>query len=107
MDPGYQVYFGENDFIYIGDSLEKIYDTFEKVEQGSAAKLKKFIAKAADNYKIAINELVYRPGVSPLELITPDTIKKIGCFFSNVKRPMTHRVSGGRGDGSGVAPNVM
>ena len=89
LDPGYQVYFGKDDFIYIGDSLEKIYDAFEMVEQGSAAKLKKFISKAADNYKIAIDELVYRPGISPLELVTPDTIKKIGCFFSNVKREVT------------------
>ncbi len=89
LDPGYQVYFGENDFIYIGDSLEKICDAFETVEQGSAAKLKKFIAKAADNYKIAIDKLVYRPGVSPLELVTPDTIKKIGYFFSNIKKEVT------------------
>ena len=89
LDPGYQVYFGKDDFIYIGDSLEKIYDAFEMVEQGSAAKLKKFIAKAAENYKIAIDDLVYRPGVSPLELVTPDTIKKISYFFSNVKREVT------------------
>ena len=89
LDPGYQVYFGENDFIYIGDSLEKIYDAFETLEQGSAAKLKKFITKAADNYKIAIDKLVYRPGVSPMELVTPDTIKKIGYFFSNVKKEVT------------------
>jgi phytoene desaturase len=33
--------------------------------------------------------LVYRPGVSPLELVTPDTIKKLGYFFSNVKREVT------------------
>ena len=89
LDPGYQVYFGENDSILIGDSLEKIYAAFEAEEKGSAAKLKKFIAKAADNYKIAIDELVYRPGVSPLELVTPDTIKKLGYFFSNVKREVT------------------
>ena len=86
LDPGYQVYFGKNDSIYIGDSLEKIYAAFETVEPGSAAKLKKFIDKAADNYKIAIDKLVYRPGVSPLELVTPETIKKIGYFFSNIKR---------------------
>ena len=86
LDPGYQVYFGKNDSILIGDSLEKIYVAFEAEEKGSAAKLKKFIGKAADNYKIAIDELVYRPGVSPLELVTPDTIKKLGYFFSNVKR---------------------
>lgn len=86
LDPGYQVYFGKNDSILIGDSLEKIYVAFEAEEKGSAAKLKKFIGKAADNYKIAIDELVYRPGVSPLELVTPDTVKKLGYFFSNVKR---------------------
>ena len=73
----------------IGDSLEKIYSAFEAEEKGSAAKLKKFIGEAADNYKIAIDELVYRPGISPLELVTPDTLKKLGYFFSNVKREVT------------------
>ena len=86
LDPGYQVYFGKNDSIYIGDHLEKIYDVFEEVEKGSALKLKRFIQKASDNYKIAMNDLVYRPGLSPLELITPQTIKKLGSFFSNIKR---------------------
>ena len=86
LDPGYQVYFGKNDSIYIGDHLEKIYNVFEGVEKGSAQKLKKFIQKASDNYKIAMNDLVYRPGISPLELITPETIKKFGYFFSNVKK---------------------
>ena len=89
LDPGYQVYFGRKDSILIGDSLEKIYSAFEAEENGGAEKLKKFIGKAADNYKIAIDELVYRPGISPLELVTPDTLKKLGYFFSNVKREVT------------------
>ena len=89
LDPGYQVYFGRKDSILIGDSLEKIYSAFEAEEKGGADKLKKFIGKAADNYKIAIDELVYRPGISPLELVTPDTLKKLGYFFSNVKREVT------------------
>ena len=89
LDPGYQVYFGKDDSILIGDSLEKIYKAFEEEEEGSAAQLKIFIEKAADNYKIAIDELVYRPGVSPFELVTPDTIKKLRYFFSNVKREVT------------------
>ena len=89
LDPGYQVYFGKDDFINIGDNLDKIYDVFEGVERGSSEKLKKFIRKAAENYKIAIKDLVYRPGLSPLELITPVTLKKIGSFFSNVKKEVT------------------
>ena len=85
LDPGYQVYFGKNDSILIGNSLEKIYTAFEAEEKGSAAQLKKFIEKAADNYRIAIDELVYRPGVSPLELVTPDTIKKLGYFIRDIE----------------------
>ena len=89
LDPGYKVYFGKDNFINIGDNLDKIYDVFEGVERGSSEKLKKFIRKAAENYKIAIKDLVYRPGLSPLELITPVTLKKIGSFFSNVKKEVT------------------
>lgn len=86
LNPAYSVYFGESDFITIEDTLEKICVAFEKEEQGSSIKLKKFIAEAQDNYNIAIKDLVYRPGVSPLELVTPVTIKKIGQFFSTISK---------------------
>jgi phytoene desaturase len=39
-----------------------------------------FITEAR-NYDIAIKDLVYRPGSSPLELVTVETTKKIGQFF--------------------------
>lgn len=86
LDPGYEVYFGANDKIPIGDSLEKIKIEFEKVEKGSAKKLDRFIQKAKDNYAIAIQDLVYRPGLSALELVTPATIRKFNYFLSNIKR---------------------
>ena len=86
LDPGYQVVFGENERILIGDSLEKIYSVFEKEEKGSSVKLKRFINIAKENYNIAIKDLVYRPGISPLELITPQTVKKIKYFLSNIKK---------------------
>ena len=86
LDPGYQVYFGKNDTINIGDDLEKICAVFEAEEKGSAAQLKKFMAIAKENYDIAINDLVRRPGVSPLELVTPVTIRKIRYFFSTIQR---------------------
>ena len=86
LDPGYEVYFDNQESIKIGDSLEKIYVAFEAEEAGSSIPLKRFIQKAADNYDIAIKDLVYRPGISPLELITPATIKKVGYFLSTIKR---------------------
>tara|TARA_R110000850_G_scaffold277086_1_gene422491 strand:+ start:238927 stop:240387 length:1461 start_codon:yes stop_codon:yes gene_type:complete len=86
LNPAYSVYFGKDDFITIEDTLEKICLAFEEEEKGSAAKLKNFIAEAQDNYNIAIKDLVYRPGLSPLELITPATMKKIGQFFSTISK---------------------
>mgnify|MGYP003116085302 CR=1 FL=1 len=86
LAPAYKVFFEDGKAITIEDTLEKIYLAFEKEEKGSGKKLKKFIDQAQSNYNIAIKELVYRPGVSPLELITPATIKKIGQFFSTIAR---------------------
>ncbi|PBJ13617.1 NAD(P)/FAD-dependent oxidoreductase [Flavobacterium sp. ACN6] len=84
LNPAYRVYFGINDFISIYDNLENIKSTFEEIEKGSAQKLQNFIDKAKSNYDIAIKDLVYRPGVSPLELITKETALKLNQFLGNV-----------------------
>jgi phytoene desaturase len=76
--------------------LDKISIAFEKEEPGSSEKLKKFIAKAQDNYNIAIKDLVYRPGVSPLELATPVTLRKIGQFFSTISNEVRKEFSNPR-----------
>ncbi len=86
LDPGYQVIFEGGETIQIGDSLEKIYKIFDKEEKNGAQKLKKFIDNARNNYDIAIKDLVYKPGVSPLELVTPKTVTKLGEFFSTVDK---------------------
>ena len=87
LNPAYNVYFGKNDFIAIPDSLDKIYQVFENEEKGSSKKLKKFISRAKDNYKIAVTDMLYKmPGLSPLELISFDTIRRVGYFFSNIKK---------------------
>ena len=86
LNPAYSVYFGKEDYISIEDTLEKIKIAFEKEEIGSSKKLQKFIDEAKSNYDIAIKDLVYNPGLSPLELVTPATIKKLNQFFSTIKR---------------------
>jgi len=84
LNPAYRVYFGMDDFISIYDNLEEIKYTFETIEKGSGQKLQIFIDQAKSNYDIAIKDLVYRPGVSPLELITKETALKLNQFFKNV-----------------------
>ena len=86
LNPAYSVYFGKDDYITIEDTIEKIHKAFEKEESGSSKKLEKFIENAKNNYDVAIKDLVYRPGVSPLELVTPVTIKKINQFLSTIKK---------------------
>lgn len=86
MDPAYQVYFGPNDSVSIASSLERIYAAFEEVEKGSSDKLKNFLRVAKQNYEIAISELVYKPGVSPLELITLETATKLGQLFVSIQK---------------------
>lgn len=86
LDPGYQVIFEGGETIEIGDSLDKIYKIFDQEEENGAKKLKKFIDHARKNYDIAIKDLVYKPGFSPLELVTPKTVTKLGEFFSTVDK---------------------
>ncbi|WP_338350038.1 oleate hydratase [Nonlabens tegetincola] len=85
LNPGYTVYF-ENDKINIADNLDEIKSTFEDIEPGSSQPLQEFMDKASENYDIAIKNLVYRPGESPLELVTPQTVKKLGAFVGNVSK---------------------
>jgi len=84
LNPAYRVYFGVDNFINIYDNLEEIKSTFENIEKGSGNQLETFINQAKSNYDIAIKYLVYRPGVSPLELVTAETILKLNQFLSNV-----------------------
>lgn len=86
LSPAYSIYFDKLDQFTIGDSLNKIYEVFEAEEKGSAAKLEKFITIAKNNYDIAIKDLVYRPGESPLELITLKTIGKLNQFISTISK---------------------
>ena len=86
LSPAYNVFFGVDNFIAIADNLDKIVATFESIEPGSGKQLEAFILDAQKNYNIAIKDLVYRPGESPLELITIETAKKVDQFFSNISR---------------------
>src|SRR6478672_1205896 len=86
LSPAYKVYFGKNETIDIADNLNKICSTFESIEKGSSKKLSAFIGEAKTNYDIAMQELVYRPGDSPLELVTIETAKRVSQFFSTISK---------------------
>lgn len=90
LSPAYKIFFSD-DIITIGDSMEKICMEFERIEPGSSTELKKFIAEAQDNYEIAINKIVLRPGLSPMELVTKETILKVDQFFKTISSQVRKR----------------
>jgi len=83
LSPAYKIFF-KDEIITIGDTLDKICDEFERIESGSSIPLKKFIKKAASNYDLAINKVVLKPGVSPFELVTPETALHVDQFFKTI-----------------------
>ena len=91
LSPAYQVYFDQLDFVTIADNFPEIVSTFESIEKGSGKKLEQFMAEAQSNYNIAIKDLVYRPGESPLELVTLETAKKVNQFFSTISKDVRKR----------------
>lgn len=90
LSPAYKIFFSD-DVITIGDAMDKICLEFERIEVGSAKKLQKFISLAQENYEIAINKVVLRPGVSPFELVTKETIFKVDQFFKTISSEVRKR----------------
>ena len=92
LNPGYEVYFGENSSFKISSELNEIYTLFEKEEKGSAKHLKSFLDSAKSNYDTAITDLVYQPGVSPLELVNTTTIARVSQFFSTIRKQVRKNI---------------
>lgn len=92
LSPAYKVLFEDSSSIEIGDSIESINEIFEKEEPGSSKHLTTFLKEAEYNYRVAIKDLVYKPGISPLELITPQTVVKVNQFFTDISSTVRRRI---------------
>lgn len=90
LDPAYKIFFAD-DVITIGDCMDKICAEFERIEPGSSKELRSFIQKAQENYDIAINKIVLKPGISPLELVTKDTVLRVDQFFKTISQEVRKR----------------
>lgn len=92
LDPGYEVYFGVNDSIKVSADRKELYSSFEKEESGSSLFLAKFLNMAAFNYKTAMESVIYKPGKSPLELISFATIKRFNQFTSSISKTIRRKI---------------
>ncbi len=93
LNPAYQVYYEGGESISLPDNIEDIKILFESIEEGSALKLQEFISNAEDNYRIAIQDLVYKPGENLFEIINFQTFKKLNLFFKSIQQSVAEHFS--------------
>jgi phytoene desaturase len=74
LDPSYRFYFGKEDSIDVPASFEGVVEIFESIEKGSGDKLRRFLEEAEYKYKVAMDEFVYKPGLSVLEFMHPQLL---------------------------------
>jgi phytoene desaturase len=67
LSPSYRVFWEDESFDDVPSNIEEFYEWFEKLETGSASKLKKFLKEAAYKYDVGINDLVHKPSLKYTE----------------------------------------
>ena len=75
LDPSFDVVFEEDDRISIPSQFSALCNLFESIEEGSSARLIKFMAEAEYKYKTGMENLVYKPGISIAEFYDAALIK--------------------------------
>ena len=85
LDPSYKVFF-EDGHIDVPANYQELKDLFESMEEGSGDNLDLFISQAEKKYKVGIQNLVYKPGLSIKEFIDRDTIT--GVFQLDIFKSM-------------------
>lgn len=90
LDPGFRMFFAE-DQIDIPFSREALATVFESIEPGSSSNLNKFLTSAAYKYRVGMQDLVYKPGLSITEFLQPEVIR--GFFRLNLTTPFDRYVS--------------
>ena len=78
LDPGYRVFFENEEYFDVPENYEKLKNSFEDIESGSSYALDKFLKDAEKKYEIAVKNFIYKHSLSPLEYIRLDLIKHLG-----------------------------
>ena len=89
LDPSYKVFF-DDEVIDIPADYNSLKDLLDSMEEGSGDKLDEFLAQAEKKYKVGIENLVYKPGLSLSEFIDKDTIS--GIFKLDVFKSMYNHI---------------
>jgi phytoene desaturase len=90
LDPSYRVY-NRDRVMDIPADFVALQRLFDSIEPGSGAQLEKFMAEAAFKYKVGIEKLVFKPGLSVREFLDKDIAT--GVFRLDVFSSMRSHVA--------------
>ncbi len=85
LDPSYRIFFGREDIVNIPADIDQLFQLFESIEKGAAAKLKLFLNEAEYKYNVGMNEFVKKPSLSFLEYVDVKLLRsalKLNMFSS-------------------------
>lgn len=89
LSPSYRVFYKDGP-MDIPSDMDELYALFERVEKGSAEKLKQFLKEAEYKYEVGMHDLVYRPGISLTEFMDARFLK--GLFKLDVLTSMSKHI---------------
>jgi len=74
LDPSYRMFFSDQSHLDIPADYSLTQKLFDSIEPGSGEKLTAFLEQAELKYKVGMEDLVYKPGISPLEFVNLRTL---------------------------------
>ncbi|WP_423148920.1 phytoene desaturase family protein [Rubrolithibacter danxiaensis] len=90
LDPGYRVYFKDDDYIDVPANVAELKNIFEQLESGSSLQLTKFLHQAAYKYQKGMKDFVFRPSLSVTEYFDLSLLKE--CFRIQLFNSMSGHV---------------
>ncbi|MBK7761844.1 MAG: phytoene desaturase [Bacteroidetes bacterium] len=75
LDPGFKVIYSADESYDIPASMDKLYELFESIEQGSSKKLQAFLLQAEYKYQVGMSRFIFKPGHSITEFMSLKLLK--------------------------------
>jgi phytoene desaturase len=91
LNPSYTVVWNKNEEWKIPATTNALADLLEQKEKGAGKNLKQFLSQAATKYKVGMNDLVMKPGLSATEFLNTEFAK--GIFQLDVFSSMKSHVA--------------
>lgn len=75
LSPSFEIVFAGGDQMVIPAGFNELCELFESIEPGGAEQLRRFMDEAERKYKLSMDSLIYKPGLSITEYLTPSVIR--------------------------------